>query len=727
MKKNKRINSGARFLSLIFILLFSVLTGKFFFVTYTGSAEGVDLIEYGKQKWIKSDILSAKRGNIYDRSGEPLAQDIPAYTVIAILKKDYPVHVKDPEEAAKKLAPILDTDKENLETLLKKDNVFQVEIPAGRNISHSKKEKIEALKIAGISFDRGSKRYYPNQDFASHVIGFTGVNDAHERTGLMGLEKSLEKHLGEKDGRITFMGDRYSNELPDSKEKIVPPKNGLDIHLTLDEKIQMYLDQAMSQADKKYKPKRIVGIVADPKTGKILAMSSRPSFNPNKKDITNYTNYAISSAYEPGSTMKIFTLAAAIEEKVYNGNASFQSGSYKLPKISRPIYDHNRTGWGSITFDKGVENSSNVAFSILAREKLGYERLRSYLSKFGLDKETGIDLPKEASGKVLYNFEIEKVTTAFGQGTTVTPIQQIQAATAIANGGKMMKPYVIEKITDPKTGQIMEDHEPLIAGRPISEATAKQTRDILEKVVVNGTGRPYAIEGYSVAGKTGTAQVTDEKTGMYLHGWGENIFSFLGMVPKDNPRLLMYVAVDRPSIKYPEMGYTPVANIFTSVMKSSLQYLNIVPEEAKLAPKEKSLKEHGSALSSLIGENAEEAAGKLKNAGYQPVVLGDGSSVVSQEPYEGAKLLKGERVILFTGGTVKMPNLNGWSYMDILRLSSLLSLKETVTGSGFVSKQNIKKDSIVKKGDFLVVQLKPAGAPKDPADKSAEEGLKVTD
>jgi penicillin-binding protein 2B len=291
----------------------------------------------------------------------------------------------------------------------------------------------------------------------------------------------------------------------------------------------------------------------------------------------------------------------------------------------------------------------------------------------------------------------------------------------------MMRPYMIEEIKDPKTGKVIQDHEPFIAGRPISEATAKKTRDILEKVVKNGTGRPYAIEGYSVAGKTGTAQVTDEKTGKYLHGWGENIFSFMGMVPKDNPRLLMYVAVDRPSIKYPEMGYTPVANIFTSVMKSSLQYLNIVPEDVKLAPGEKTEKEHGSPLLSLKGENAADAAERLKNSGFQPVVLGDGNTIESHEPYEGAKLLKGERVLLYTGGKVKMPDLTGWSYMDILRLSSLLSLKETVTGNGFAAKQNIKKDSIVKKGDFLVVQLKSARAAAEAEEKSKEDDKKVTD
>jgi penicillin-binding protein 2B len=718
--KLKRKNVGAGILMVLFTVLFFVLTSKFFLVASSQSAEGVDLIEYGKRKWMKSDVLDAKRGTMFDRNGEVVAQDIPSYSVIAILDKNYPNHIKDPEDAAGKLAKVLDTDKEKLVELLSKEGRFQVEIPSGRKVSYRKKEQIEDLKIPGIDFLRESRRYYPNQTFASHVIGYTGNGEKGVQAGLMGLEKSLNKYLQEKDGKITFLGDAFSRAIPANKESVEKPKHGQDVYLTIDEKIQLYLDEAMQEAAKEYEPEKITGIVADPKTGRILAISNYPAFNPNQKDIKNYTNFAVSYPFEPGSTMKIFTLAAAIEEGKYNGNEQFQSGSYKLPNIGRPIYDHNRKGWGTITYNEGVQNSSNVAFSKLVREKLGYEKFRSYISKFGLDQKTNIDLPNEKNGSILYNYEIEKVTTAFGQGSTITPIQQIQAATAIANGGKMMQPYVIDKIMNPETKKVVQDNEPKVKGTPISEATSKQVRDILETVVTEGTGKPYMIDGYSVAGKTGTAQIPG-KDGKYISGWGENVFSFIGMAPKDDPKLLVYVAVERPKVEFPEMGSTPTANIFTSVMKSSLQYLNIQPEAKEKQSKSKAKKTYGKELNNYTGQSAKEAKSELEKLGMQVSVIGSGDEVIKQEPYEGAYVIKGERVILRTSGDAKMPDLTNWSYMDILRLSKLLGLKETITGSGFAVKQNVKAGNPVKEGDYLVVQLEAPKETEPISEENSEE------
>jgi penicillin-binding protein 2B len=723
--KLKRKNVGAGILMVLFTMLFFVLTSKFFFVASSQSAEGVDLIEYGKRKWMKSDVLDAKRGTMFDRNGEVVAQDIPSYSVIAILDKNYPNHIKDPEKAAEKLAKVLDTDEEKLVELLSKEGRFQIEVPAGRKVSYRKKEQIEDLNIPGIDFLRESRRYYPNQTFASHVIGYTGNGENGVQAGLMGLEKSLDKYLQEKDGKITFLGDAFSRAIPANKESIEKPKHGQDVYLTIDEKIQLYLDEAMQEAAKEYEPEKITGIVADPKTGRILAMSNYPAFNPNQKEIDNYTNFAVSYPFEPGSTMKIFTLAAAIEEGKYNGNEQFQSGSYKLPNIGRPIYDHNRKGWGTITYNEGVQNSSNVAFSKLVREKLGYEKFRSYISKFGLDQKTNIDLPNEKNGSILYNYEIEKVTTAFGQGSTITPIQQIQAATAIANGGKMMQPYVIDKIMNPETKKMVVENEPKVKGKPISEGTAKQVRDILGTVVTEGTGKPYMIDGYDVAGKTGTAQIPG-KDGKYISGWGENVFSFIGMAPKDDPKLLVYVAVERPKVEFPEMGSTPTANIFTSVMKSSLQYLNIQPEAKEKQGKTKTKKTYGKELPNYTGQSANEAKSELEKLGMQVSVIGSGDEVMKQEPYEGAYIIKGERVILQTSGDVKMPDLKNWSYMDILRLSKLLGLKETITGSGFAVKQSVKSGNPVKAGDFLVVQLEPpketAPVPEDNNEETGQNG-----
>ncbi len=259
---------------------------------------------------------------------------------------------------------------------------------------------------------------------------------------------------------MTFNSDKSGWALPNSKEDIVAPKNGNNVTLTIDQKIQAFLEESMTQVANKYKPKKIIATVVDPKTGKVLAMGQRPSFNLNELDITNYNNDVISYAFEPGSTMKIFTLAAAIEENKFDPNEKFQSGSYKVTSKDDAIHDNNRYGWGSISYLEGVRRSSNVAFAKLANEKMGFEKFREYLTKFGFDGATGIDLPYETSGKIQYTWPIEKATTPYGQGTAITPIQQIQAATAIANNGEMMKPQVIDKIVNHDTGEVIRDVTP---------------------------------------------------------------------------------------------------------------------------------------------------------------------------------------------------------------------------------------------------------------------------
>jgi penicillin-binding protein 2B len=455
-----------------------------------------------------------------------------------------------------------------------------------------------------------------------------------------------------------------------------------------------------------------------------LAMATRPGFDPNERNITNYFNDAISYPYEPGSTMKIFTLAAAINEGVYNGNELYRSGSYKVgPNIIR---DHNKVGWGTITFNEGVQRSSNVAFSILVKEKLGEDRFLQYLHRFHFDQKTGIDLPGEAVGQIHYRYPIERITTGFGQGTSVTPIQQIQAATAIANGGKMMKPYVVDRVVDPDTGKVIMKHEPEVVGQPITEDTAHKVLDILETVVTSehGTGRPYQIEGYRVAGKTGTAQIPSLNGG-YLTGWENYIFSFLGMAPKENPRLLMYVAVQQPKLSYTETGAAPVSHIFTSVMKSSLQYLHIQPSADRKAAKEPAT---GVEIGSYAGFSTEEVVKELKEKGLVPVVIGKGQQIEKHVPRAGDRIIAGERVILKTEGEAVMPNIRGWSLRDVMKAAELLGLRTSTKGNGYVVSQNIRPGAIVKKGDYLIVELaEPRKWDKEVIRKQKEAAEKKSD
>jgi len=705
MKKSKNMNRGAAILSIIFALLFFVLIGRFLFIQITGKIDGQVLAMKAEERYEKRITLDATRGKILDRNGEVLAQDTASYTLVAVLDEnlttdpDHPRHVVDPEETSKKLAPIINMEVSEVLKILRKDKK-QVEFGVkGRNLSFSKKQEIEKLNLPGIGFIRDTKRFYPNGNFASYVIGFAQKTE-NETVGMLGIEKYLNDHLKESDGYVEYRKDNYGFKLPNSDDFIKPPNNGDNIYLTIDQKIQTFLEDALNEAEEKYKPKKMIGIVANPKTGEILAMSQRPSFDPNIRNISNYYNDAISYSYEPGSTMKVFTLAAAVNEGVYNGKEMYQSGSYKVP--GKIIRDHNDKGWGTITFNEGVQRSSNVAFAILAKEKLGFDKFYHYLKLFGFTEKTGIDLPNEVSSKINYDYEVEKVTTAFGQGTAVTPIQLVQAATAVANDGKMMKPYIIDKIVNPNENRIVLDHKPEVVGEPITKEAAKEVRNILETVVSseNGTGQSFQIEGYEVAGKTGTAQIAGPGGG-YLTGRENYIFSFIGMAPKDDPELLVYIAVQQPELEPTEVGSQPVSMIFTTVMKNGLEYLKVKPDHTK--PLQKSETNMGHLLRNFINENVQKVKEELEEQKIDVIILGDGKTITSQYPFSGTRVIANDKVLIKTEGKVVMPDITGWSLRDVLKLSTIMELNFKYEGKGFVTSQSIKAGTEIRKGLSLSV------------------------
>lgn len=700
--KLSKINLRAVVLLGLFFLLFSLLFSRIGYIQVKKTVNGEELIEIAEDRWTKTQIIEGKRGTIFDRSGSALAEEIPSYTMIAILDENSKKRVEDPKGTAEKLAPIIERTVEELEERLSLERKFQVELgPGTKNLSLEKKREIEALELTGIIFRKEPRRYYPKQTFASHVVGYTERDMSKVR---MGLESSLNEYLVQENGKIEYLSDRKGIKLPAIEEIVTSPKNGLDVYLTIDANIQTSLEQVMTQVEERYEPERMIAIVADPKTGQILAMSNRPSFNPNfYEEITNYTNYAVSSRFEPGSTMKIFTLAAAIEDEVYNGAEVYQSGSYQIG--GRRIRDHNRLGWGEISFDEGFQRSSNVALSILALEKLGPERLYYYLDQFGFRQPTGIDLPNEANSLIADSYRIDAATTAFGQGSAITPIQQVQAATAIANDGKMMRPYIIDRIVDSNTDEIVEKTEPDMVGEPISSRTAKQVLELMESVITTsaGTGKPYYIEGFEVAGKTGTAQISDPNGQGYLSGHGKYIYSFMGVAPKSDPKLIVYVAVDRPKITMYEQGSAPVAEVFTTVMKHSLQYLNISPKASS-----QGLSTNGESilLGDAIGKSVADVKTTFTDEGLDVHVIGSGSKVEAQIPDPKTKLLEGEKVIIVTdGSSYSMPNIEGWSLRDVMKLAQSLNLNANLIGAGFVVSQSISPTSEIKKGDYLAIEL----------------------
>ncbi|MFB4162566.1 penicillin-binding protein [Alteribacillus sp. JSM 102045] len=717
----KTIIKRALLLMICISFFFMIFAGRVVYVQVAKEVKGQDLQAMAASRWTTTQTLHGERGTIFDRKGEELAEEVQSYTAFAVLDENYEDHVKDPEETAEKLAPLIEMEVNDLKDLLTREEVFQVELGSGsKYLTLSEKQEIEELELPGIHFRTEEQRYYPNQTFASHVLGYTERDMSEAR---MGLEKGLNEQLSPTDGSLSYQRNVKGIPLLDKQEVLKEPVDGEDVYLTIDSNIQTALEQAMTEVEEEYEPNKMTAIIASAETGEILGMSNRPSFNPNEyESITNYTNYAISDRIEPGSTMKMFTLAAAMEEGVYNGDETYESGTYDIG--STTIGDHNNSeGWGEITYDEGLERSSNVAFAKIALEKLKPERLYNYLGAFGFREPTGIDLPNEANSSIAESSKLDAAITAFGQATAVTPIQLVQAATAIANDGKMMSPYIVDKIYDSTNEEYTYEAEPESAGNPISEKTAAEVRKKLENVVTseNGTGRPFYIDGIDVAGKTGTAQISNPDGGGYISGQNQNIFSFIGMAPADDPSIIVYVAVDRPKLEGNESGSAPVAQIFNSVMKQSLSYMNLTPKDE--VEDEEVYEEEGIEAESYVDQSVKEAVNNLEELGLEPQVLGDGNMVVEQYPAEGEQLIIGEKVFLLTDGEVTMPDLAGWSLRDAKRMSDLLGINLHHVGSGYVTDQSVEPGTPVQKDGYVTIELKTPSQIKEETEQqeNAEE------
>lgn len=725
-------------LMLVFIVAFLLVTGRFLYIQASGSVEGVALDEWAENVRTSSYTLDSERGKIFDKNGMTLAYDMPTFRMYAIVDKRFsenteePQHVADPDGTAEKLAPLLNTEKSYLLERLNygiDTGKSQVEFGSiGKGISLQVKDDIEALGLPGIKFVKENVRYYPNGIFASHIIGFARETETEteegdikqEISGVTGIEREMDDLLRGTDGYISYQRDIYNKKLLDPNEVISMPDNGDDVYLTIDQKIQTLLEDVMTQVEDKYEPERITAIVMNPKTGEIVAMGNRPSYNPNNPlDVKNWYNDAISTPFELGSTMKMFTWSAAIDTGVYDGGAGYKSGTYQISDNIRKVSDFNNgKGWGVISYDEGFARSSNVAAGKLVWEVMGPDTFLEYLKAFDFDKSSGIDLPGEVTGKILYNWPLEKITTSFGQGSTATPIQLMKAATAIANDGKMVKPYVLDKIVDPDTGDIIEKHEPEVVGEPISKETAQQVRELLVSAVQSehATGSRFNLKDYSVGGKTGTAQIPDPDGG-YLVGSENYVFSFLGMAPADDPELMMYVSVKQPNLEFDsgiEPGSAPVSFIFNNVMENALHYLDINPDKGEVTDI------NVFKMPDLTGKSVNAAKDVLTNAGMNTAVIGSGSKVVAISVQEGQKVLPNERILLLTDKPT-MPSIIGWSLRDVLRLGEMLNLDIEPIGNGYVVSQSIAEGQSLKANDYLGIELKTPKEIRELEAKDADE------
>ncbi|MDK2901926.1 Stage V sporulation protein D [Koleobacter methoxysyntrophicus] len=630
--------------------------------------KGEELQKKALHQWTKEIPVEPKRGTIYDRKGRELAISASVDTVIA-----YPPEIENPEAAAEALSKILDMDEETILELITKE---RASVYLKRKIDSEKSKEIRKLGIKGIGFTEESKRYYPDRNLAAHVLGFVGIDSQ----GLAGIEYYYDKYLRGYPGRIVSETDALSRELPFGAQHFVPPKDGLNLVLTIDKTIQHFAERELEKAMNRHRAKKGTVLVMDPRTGEILALVNKPDFDPNNYNDypeESWKNIAISDVYEPGSTFKVITASAALEEKVVTPSTRYYDKGYTIVSGVR-IGCWRHGGHGSQTFTQVVQNSCNPGFVDVAM-KLGKEKFVNYINAFGFGQTSGIDFPGE--GKGIFNPEkigpVELATLSFGQGISVTPLQLLTAMSAIANDGKLMQPYIAKQLVD-DNGNIIHEFKPRVVRYVISESTSKEMIQILESVVTNGTGGNAYLEGYRVAGKTGTAE-------KYIDG--KYVSSFIGFAPADDPQVAILVILDEPQGIY--YGGQTAAPVFRQVMLDTLRYLGVTPQ--KQEDESDKIK-----VPNVINLYIQEACSVLIKKGLEYNIKGTGLIVAEQFPAPGTIVARGETVelLLIEGKTDKspavVPDLTGKTIREAGEILDIVGLKIQAVGNGLAIDQEPK-------------------------------------
>ena len=626
------IHTRIKIITLIIIVCFILIVGKVFYIQVFSykklnkSATGV---------WSRNLPLEANRGSIFDANGEILAGNITTTSLVVIQNQ-----IKNKKTTAKALSNVLKSDyKDMLKHVSKRTSIERIH-PEGRRLSYEIADRINSLKLDGVYLVKEAKRYYPNKTMLSHSLGFVGIDNQ----GLAGLELEYNKYLTGSNGAIKYISDAKGSKLPlaQSYEK---PQDGMNMTLTINYDIQEALERELNNAVNMYNPDQALGIAMNPNTGEILAIASRPNFNPN--GYQDYTmeeinrNLPVWMTYEPGSTLKIITLATSLQEKIVDleHDKFYDSGSITV--MGSKLHCWKPGGHGEETYLEVVENSCNPGFVNLGL-KLGKEKLFSYIKNFGFGVKTGVDLVGESDG-ILFDedkiTDLELATTAFGQGISVTPIQQITAVSAIINGGTLYKPYIVKSINEPETNSIVVKNTPNVVRKVISEDTSKKVRYALESVVANGTGHNAYISGYRVGGKTGTAQKVS--AGKYLEG--NYITSFIGFLPADKPEIVVYIAVDNAK-GITQYGGTVAAPIAKKVLASAIDALNIKKRKDGMSKEYNYLDTNYYLVTNVIGMTRQEAVKALQN--FKVEFTGSGEVVTYQSAKAGEEIAEGETIRL---------------------------------------------------------------------------------
>ncbi|ABR49035.1 Peptidoglycan glycosyltransferase [Alkaliphilus metalliredigens QYMF] len=716
--------SSKRRLVGIFAVVSFVIFGLIIRLGWIQIVNGEKYKELANSQQTRDTPIPATRGTIYDRNGKELAISASTNTIWAS-----PREVQKPEEAAKILAEMLDLEEEKLlEQLL--DKTYGL-VRVSRWVDDEIADAVRGQRLSGVWIAEDNKRYYPYGNFASYILGHT----TNDNNGMAGIELEYDKYLTGLPGRWIKSTDGAGRQLSFGVERYYPPENGLNVVLTIDEVIQHFAEKAVENALEINKAKRVSATVMDIKTGEILAMAIKPDYDPNepripldhilKAELENMSNeeqldawYAmwrnpvINDTYEPGSTFKVITTSAALEEGVATLDSTFySSGTINVAgTIIRSWRWYNP--FGHQTLAEAVQNSDNPVFVELG-QRMGPETFYRYINGFGFADVTGVDLPGERKS-IMYSLgnvgPVELATISFGQSISVTPIQLLTATAAIANDGKLMKPRIVKELVDLE-GNIVHQFEETMVRQVISEKTSKEMLEIMESVVAAGGGGPAYIPGHRVGGKTGTAQKAVD--GRYAQGL--YVSSFVGVVPIDDPQLAILVIVDEPN-GFSHFGSTTAGPVAKEIFEESLRYLDIKPKytesEAEMYAQTEVI------VPEVRDMTVKDAAqilidNKLQYNTEPEYIQDDQAMVIDMFPKPGARVTDKSIVLLYTQpnehipSTVLVPDLRGKTIREANTILRTVGLNLKVTGSGKADNQSPEPGTEVDPGTIVNVVFKP--------------------
>lgn len=710
MKKKKKRNNirYSRVIILVSLLLFCLMIFRVIQLGTSKEIDGINLKELASKRTTRTDTVSAKRGSIYSSNGDALAQNVSSYKLIAYLdekrttNKKKPQHVVNKEETAEKLAPILEMEKDDVLKYLNKENVYQTEFGSkGKGLNELTKKKIEDLNLPGLDFIESFKRYYPKGQFSSYTIGYAKNEDDENLTikGEMGIEKQYDSILKGEDGYTTYQKDLKGYKIANTPVIKKDAVQGKDIYLTIDSNIQFFVEQALNNSDKEFDWEWFHITILDAKSGAVLGTATSPSFDPNKRNITNYLDMLVASPYEPGSTMKTFTYMAAMENGVYDGSETYKSGVY-VTSDGTEIGDWNRGGWGVISYDKGYAMSSNVAVINIINRHMSSVMLRQYFRKLGFGKKTGIELPNESRGNLEFKYETEIYNAGFGQGITTTPIQNVKAMTPLTNDGMLLEPYIISKIVNSDTGEVDLENKREEIERVASTSTVSKMIQLMDDCVngIGNTGSGYRIPGGELVGKTGTAQIANEKGGGYMNGKEDIISSFSGVYPKSDPQVIIYASVKRPTAG----SQKPISNAVKEIVTNISKYFGNSDTETP------TIEINDYEVPNFINKKLDSVKTTLEANKINYIVLGGGDKVVKQTPNKKDVITTNDTIYLITNDSgITVPNVLGLSSKVAKDLLQKLGLKVNLDGVGYVTEQSVSEGTTITSGMEVVLKLSP--------------------